>query len=232
MQKGYIESNNYVLFGKNNIVGYSNGKIYVKVIDRNLANELIKKHHYSKKFYSASYIHLGVFDNNNKLVGVIQYGYAMNPASAESIVSDTRKHEYLELNRLWIDDFMDKNTASMAISCSIKYIKRAYPKIKWIQSFADERCKRFGIVYQACSFDYYGSHESLFWEINNEFYHNSLMTRNPELTKAAAFCQEHKDIAIKHTFRQFRYIKFLDRRYKKKCKLKEHSYPKHYYTGG
>ena len=29
-----------------------------------------------------------------------------------------------------------------------------------------------------------------------------------------------QDVAIKHIFRQFRYIKFLDRRCKKKCKLK------------
>jgi hypothetical protein len=64
----------------------------------------------------------------------------MNPASQASVVKDTEIDEYLELNRMWLSDEAPKNSESKAISYSIKYIKRKYPKIKWIQSFADERC--------------------------------------------------------------------------------------------
>jgi hypothetical protein len=44
----------------------------------------------------------------------------------------------------------------------------------------------------------------------------------------ARYLQENKDKAKRLNLRQFRYIKFLDQREKKKCLLKEQEYPKHY----
>ena len=107
-------------------------------------------------------------------------------------------------------------------------IKGKIKTIKWIQSFADERCGGLGIVYQACSFDYYGEHKSIFWTLKGEVYHNSLMTRNPNLRKMAAYLQANKENATSQTLRQFRYIKFIDKREKRNCLLKEQPYPKHY----
>lgn len=226
--KKYIYSEQSSLWGNPECIGFGSENFYIKEIDRKLANEIIVKNHYSKKFYNATYIHLGLFENNI-LKGVLQYGYAMNPASCSSVVSETKQDEYLELNRMWLNDEINiKYPESQAVSMSISYIKKKYPKIKWIQSFADERCGGFGIVYQACSFNYYGEHNSIFWELDGEVYHNSLMTRNPELSKSAKYIQENKEKAISYELRQFRYIKFLDQREKKKCLLKEQPYPKHY----
>ena len=225
--KKYIYSEQSSLWGDAECLGFGSDDFYVKEIDRSLANDLIVKNHYSKKFYNATYIHLGLF-NKNDIIGVLQYGYAMNPASCSSVVDGTQKNEYLELNRMWIADDVGQYPESRAISYSIKYIKRKYPKIKWIQSFADERCGGFGIVYQACSFSYYGEHNSTFWELEGKIYHNSLMTRNPELSKSAKYIQQNKDRATSYSLRQFRYIKFLDKREKKKCLLKEQPYLKHY----
>ena len=157
---------------------------------------------------------MGVFING-QFLGVLQYGYAMNPASCSSVVDGTEMNQYLELNRMWLSDSAGRNSESTAISYSIKYIKGKYPRIKWIQSFADERCGCFGIVYQACSFSYYGEHDSVFWTLNGVVYHNSLMTRNPKLSKAAALIQNNRDKAKSETLRQFRYIKFIDQRWKK-----------------
>ena len=226
--KNYIYSEQSSLWGDRELLGFGSEDFYIKEIDRKLANKIIVENHYSKKFYNATYIHLGLFVNE-EIQGVLQYGYAMNPASCGSVVEGTQKNEYLELNRMWIADNVGKYPESRAISYSLKYIRRKYPKIKWIQSFADERCGGFGIVYQACSFGYYGEHKSVFWEYDNQVYHNSLMTRNPKLSKSAKFLQENKDKAQSFNLRQFRYIKFLDQREKKKCLLKEQPYPKHYY---
>lgn len=225
MLKGYIEEK--TLFGHNDVIGFGNSEFYIKEINREIANNIIINNHYSKKVYSATYIHLGVFINN-ELLGVLQYGYAMNPASQASIVANTEINEYLELNRMWIDDKAGRNTESKAISYSIKYIKRKYPKIKWIQSFADERCGCFGIVYQAANFKYYGEHNQIFWTLNGETFHNSLMTRNPKLSKKAAYLQENKDNATPSTLRQFRYIYFINKKSIKDCLLKEKPYEKHY----
>ena len=175
MEKGLIYDNQLSLFGKPEIIGYSNGNLEVREIERERANAIIIKNHYSHKVYNASYIHLGVFVDNN-LVGVLQYGSAMNPASGNSVVEGTQIENFLELNRMWIDDSAGNTSESQAISCSIRYIKHRYPKVKWIQSFADERCGCYGIVYQACSFAYYGEHINIFWELDGEYYHNINMT--------------------------------------------------------
>jgi len=226
MTKGYIYSKQNTLFGQADVVGFGDFEFCVSEIDRGLANEIIKKNHYSNKFVNTSTVHLGVFIRDD-LVGVLQYGVAMNPASGGSVVKGTSINEYLELNRMWLDDVAPRNSESKAISYSIKYIKRKLPLVGWIQSFADERCGGFGIVYQACSFSYYGEHSSIFWEIDGIAYHNSLMT-NGARPKRKKWMEENKHRATKHTLRQFRYIKFIDRRLKSKCLLKEREYPKHY----
>lgn len=227
MKKEYIYDNQGSLWGEPEIIGFGDSAFCVKELGKDKANAIIKKNHYSGKVYNATYIHLGVYVDG-ELKGVLQYGYAMNPASCGSVVEGTEKDQYLELNRMWIADDAGQYPESRAISCSIKYIKRKYPKIKWIQSFADERCGGFGIVYQACSFSYYGEHDSVFWELDGEVYHNSLMTRDPKLSKSAAHLQENKDNAKPQSLRQFRYIKFLDSKWKKRCNHKEQPYPKHY----
>lgn len=225
MGKDFIYDSQLVFSGNREIIGFGGDEFKVVEIPRRIANELISKNHYSKKFYSASYVHLGIFIAS-EMVGVLQYGYAMNPASMGSVVKNTQIDEYMELNRMWLSDDAPKNSESRAISYSIKYIKRKFPKIKWIQSFADERCKCFGVVYQACSFNYYGEHTSVFWTVDNVVYHDSLMTRSPTLSKSAKFIQDNKDRATCEKLRQFRYIKFLDKRCKKNCLLEEMPYPK------
>jgi hypothetical protein len=227
MHKDLIYDNQQTLFGAREIIGFGSDDFYVKEIERKLANDLIVKNHYSKKFYNATYIHLGVFICG-ELLGVLQYGYAMNPASCGSVVEGTQMDEYLELNRMWLDDKAKRNSETKAISYSLRYIRSKFPKIKWIQSFADERCGCFGIVYQAASFSFYGEHVSTFWTVDGEVYHNSLMTRDPKLSKSAKFLQDNKERATSEELRQFRYIKFIDKRWKKKCLLKEQPYPKYY----
>ena len=223
---GFIYSDQGALFGKPEIVGFGGGEVSVKEISRDIANKMVVDNHYSKKYYAASTIHLGIFEGE-ALKGVMQYGFAMNPASQESVCSDTKIDEYLELNRLWVCDSMPRNTESKVISYSIKFIRAKHPKIKWIQSFADERCGRFGVVYQASNFHYYGEHLSLFWFLDDAVYHNSLMTRNPKLSKMAAYIQQHKDRAQSKELRQFRYLYFINKRWKDKCLLTQHEYPKH-----
>jgi hypothetical protein len=100
----------------------------------------------------------------------------MNPQSMSSIVANTKIDEYKELNRMWFDDKAERNTESKAISYSIKYLRSKFKKIKWIQSFADERCGGLGIVYQAANFKFYGEHKNVMWEFENEVFHNSIVT--------------------------------------------------------
>ena len=228
MSKGYIYSTQIPMFGHKEILGYGSDNFYVKEIDRAIANEVIKKNHYSKKYFNNSYIHLGVFINS-EFLGVLQYGHLLNNNSVSSIVEGTKNGEACELNRMWLDDRAKRNSESKSISYSFKYLKRKYPNIKWVQSFADERCGGFGIVYQACSFNYFGEHTSTFWELDGIVYHNSMMTSKKAGGKKYDLLQANKERCTSHTLRQFRYIKFINQKWKKKCLLTEMPYPKHYY---
>ena len=138
-EKKYIT--NPTLFGQPEIIGFGSDSFCVKEMNKKISNNIIIKNHYSHKVagFATTYIYLGVYINND-LLGTLQYGFSMNPASAKNIVDGTGIYEHLELNRMWLDDKAGSNSESMAISYSIKYIKRKYPRVKWIQSFADERC--------------------------------------------------------------------------------------------
>lgn len=225
MKAGYIMSAQASLFGQPDVVGFGCENFYVREMPRDEANAIIKANHYSRKFYSATYIHLGIYIDGN-LRGVLQFGYAMNPASAGSVVTGTEMDEYLELNRMWLDDVAQHCSESRALSCAFKFIKRKYPKVRWCQSFADERCGKFGAVYQASGFRYYGEHSAIFWELDGVVYHNSLMTRDPKLSKSAAVLQAGRDRAVASELRQFRYIYFFAPRFAKGVRLKEQPFPK------
>tara|TARA_R110000772_G_scaffold261874_1_gene380580 strand:+ start:41 stop:736 length:696 start_codon:yes stop_codon:yes gene_type:complete len=227
--KGYIFSEQIPMFGHKDIIGYGNENFYIKEIPKNISKEIIIKNHYSHKVCNdaTTHIHLGCYINK-ELIGCLQFGYAMNPQSASSVVKGTKLNQYKELNRMWFDDKAKKNTESKAISYSIKYIKGKFKEVKWIQSFADERCGGLGIVYQACSFRYYGEHISIFWEFEGETYHNSCITNNNRNKKAELESKGFKEKATKQNLRQFRYIKFLDKSWIKKCTKKEQPYLKHY----
>lgn len=229
VKKKYLFNDQSSLWGEPEVIGFGTEDFYVKEIEKKESKKIIIENHYSHKVCNdaTTHIHLGVF-YNNELKGVLQYGYAMNPRSYGSIVKGSDLDEYKELNRMWIDDDCIQYAESRAISYSIKYIKRKYPRVKWVQSFADERCGGLGIVYQACSFGFYGSHQSDFWEFEGEVFHNSVITNNNRGKKAELEARGFHEKAVKHSLRQFRYIKFLDQREKKNCLLKEQPYPKHY----
>jgi hypothetical protein len=230
--KGFIFSKQATLFGHKDVIGFGDDVMTVMEVPRAKANSIVRKNHYSRKIVSTSTVHLGVFIKG-LLSGVLQYGVAMNPASGGSIVSGTEIGDYLELNRMWLSDAAPRNSESKAISFSIKYIKRRYPRVAWIQSFADERCGGLGIVYQAANFDYYGEHTSVFWELDGEVYHNSIATNGARAhTKSATRLRSGFDRAVELRLRQFRYIFFIKRSAKRRCMLKRQPYPKHYMESG
>jgi hypothetical protein len=228
-KKDLIYSNQQSMFGSREIIGFGSDDFYVKEIPKQISKDLIIKNHYSKKVCNdaTTHIHLGCFINN-ELLGVLQFGYAMNPQSMDSVVSETKLNEYKELNRMWFDDKAPRNTESKAISYSIKYIRSKFKGVKWIQSFADERCGGLGIVYQAANFKFYGEHTSIFWEFENEILHNSIVTNNARGKKAELESKNWKETAKKIELRQFRYIYYLDQKSMKNCLPEQKPYPKHY----
>ncbi|MDR1946539.1 MAG: hypothetical protein LBQ51_05165 [Desulfovibrio sp.] len=130
----------------------------------------------------------------------------------------------MELNRMWLSDSAPRNSESRAISYAIKYIRRACPSVAWIQSFADERCKGLGVVYQASNFHFIGSHLTPFFELDGELYHKMMKDRKD--TKRALYLQANIGRAVRRQYRQFRYIFFIKRDWLKRLNFAIQPYPK------
>lgn len=114
----------------------------------------------------------------------------------------------------------------LTLSYAVKYIRRAYPMVKWIQSFADERCGGWGVVYQACSFLYIGCHKTKFYRLDGEWYHTINMTAAKRGGQRGVHLRANRHRAEVHTFRQFRYIRFLKPRFRKFLQFDVQPYPK------
>ena len=130
-------------------------EIIVKVIPAKVANEFVKKHHYSGKVVPNSTLHFGAF-LDGKLHGVMSYGNSMDKSKVKLAVENTGWNEFIELNRMAFDDYLPKYSESRCISISIKLIKKNAPHIKWIVSFADGSQCGDGTIYRASGFQLIG----------------------------------------------------------------------------
>jgi hypothetical protein len=126
-------------------------EILVKVIPSKIANEFVKKHHYSGKVVPNSNLHFGCF-LDNKLHGVLSYGTSMDKKKILPLVQPCLWNEMLELNRMAFDDYLPKNSESRCISITIKLIKKNAPHIKWVLSYSDGTQCGDGTVYRASGF--------------------------------------------------------------------------------
>lgn len=207
------------------VAGFGCREFHIRQIPRSVAVEIIIQRHYSHRIVNNSYVHLGVFING-EMLGVLQWGYALNPARADKVVHGTDSRGYLELNRMWLDDIAPRNSESRAISYALKYIRRVMPQVKWVQSFADERCGRWGVVYQASNFLYVGFHRTAFWVLDGDTYHDMLLTAHRKGGNRGRYLRENLDRATKYVYRQFRYVYFLNRRSRQGLRLPVLPYPK------
>jgi len=131
--------------------------IVIKVIPANVANDFVKRHHYSGKIVNNSVLHLGAF-LNGELNGVMQYGNSIDKRKVLGLVRTSNEtmnekwNEMLELNRMAFGPSLPKNSESRCIGISIKLIKKNAPQVKWILSFADGTQCGDGTIYRASGF--------------------------------------------------------------------------------
>lgn len=184
--------------------------IIIKVIPSKIANDFVKKHHYSGKVVNNSQLHFGCF-LDNELHGVMSYGPSLDKSKVIGLVKETNWNEFIELNRMAFDKYLPKNSESRCIAYSIRQIKKKAPQIKWIISFADGCQCGDGTIYRASGFILTDIKKNKTIMINEsgdvktDIYFNI----NPHLKE------------LKKTYKsmegfQFRYIYFID----KSCKDK------------
>jgi hypothetical protein len=125
-------------------------KYKVLSIQSYLCKDWLLHKHYAKRLPNIEYS-FGLYDDNI-LKGVITYGQPPSPSLKSSICGKDYESICIELNRLVVDDDIDKNALSYFVSSSLKML----PKPKIVVSFSDKNLKHNGYIYQATNFIYTG----------------------------------------------------------------------------
>lgn len=126
-------------------------EIIVKVIPAKIANEFVKKHHYSGKVDPRCFAHFGCF-LDDRLHGVMQIGPSINKHASVNLVKNTHWNGYCELARVAFDDYLPKNSESRCLSVMINLLKKQAPHVEWLVSYADGSQCGDGSIYRAAGF--------------------------------------------------------------------------------
>ena len=180
-------------------------EIELKVIPAKIANDFVKKHHYSGKVVSNSFLHFGAF-LDKKLHGVMSFGHSLDKAKTQKLVKNTGWNEFCELNRMAFDDYLPRNSESYCIGKALRLLKKNAPHLKWVISFADGCSCGDGTIYRASNFILTQIKKNSTMWINDkgDKVQNMSFATNPALNK--------KDFKRLDGY-MLRYVYFLD----KKC---------------
>lgn len=188
--------------------------IVIKVIPAKMANDFMKKHHYSGKVVPNSTLHFGAF-LNDRLHGVMSYGHSINKKGTMKLVAGTGWNEFIELNRMAFDNVLPKNSESRCIAISLRLLKKHAPHIKWVVSFADATQCGDGTIYRASNF------------VLTDIRKNEALRIDPKTGEGVhtitAYHNMNKDFKNWETLEgyQLRYIYFIDKSMRKNLTVPE-----------
>ncbi len=195
-------------------------KLVVKLIAKPLADSIVKKFHYSGRVVQNSKLNFGVY-YDGELEGAIQFGSPLDKKKVIGYVKNSGWNSFFEINRMAFSDKLPKNSESRSLSICFKLIKKHYPFVNWILTFADATSCGDGTIYRACGFHLVGvnPNKTIYEMPSGELISNISLRMNVEFQKkhfgrtyigeeATRKAKEH-GAKLKHGF-QIRYIKFLD----------------------
>lgn len=185
-------------------------KYNIRSIEPSETYEWILKKHYAKRLPSISYS-FGLYDGSI-LIGVMTIGKPASPNLCEGICGIELKEYVYELNRLCVNDGLEKNVLSYFVSSSLKLINESLI----IVSYSDTSMNHNGYIYQALNFIYTGA---------------TVERTDPEIKGKHARHIKTDGTIIKRTIRysKHRYVLFIGKlkhKFKKQLKYKNLPYPK------
>lgn len=115
------------------------------------ARAIVRRHHYSGKVVANSQLHLGVFVGG-KCEGAMQFGPPLDKRKLIGLVEGTAWNGFIELNRMAFSERLPRNSESRALAYAFRFMRKQYPWIEWVVSFADGCQSGDGSIYRACGF--------------------------------------------------------------------------------
>lgn len=184
--------------------------IVIKVINSRTACQIIKKFHYSGKSTQNSQLHFGVF-LNGKLEGALQFGPPIDRRKLLPLVKDSKWSDMLELNRMAFGPALPRFSEFRAIAVCFRIMRKHYPQLKWIVSFADGCQCGDGAIYRASGFvlTKIGKNSTIYRTPDGEVVANKTFNNSP--------VREYKGLTIQDCEKiqgfMLRYMFFLDKSY-------------------
>jgi hypothetical protein len=126
-------------------------KYSVKSIDNYITHDWILNKHYAKRIPSISYA-FGLYDGII-LTGIMTIGKPASPSLCDGICGKENSKYVYELNRLCVNEGLEKNTLSFFVSQCLKMIKENMILV----SYADAGMNHHGYIYQATNWIYTGA---------------------------------------------------------------------------
>lgn len=118
-------------------------------VDAAIERAFMARWHYSGTTVPNSAVRLGAF-SGSRLMGVISFGRIIN---CVPIFRGVSNRAGLEINRLAMLDEAPRNSESWFIARAIHLLRRGYPWLRFVHTWADGRCSG-GVIYRAAGFLY------------------------------------------------------------------------------
>lgn len=189
--------------------------------------------HYAGRIPSISFAY-GLFIDNI-LEGVCSYGRPVAHSLVKGAFSGEYMDDFLELNRLCVNDGLPKNTLSEFLATTLQML----PKPKVIVSYADSSWGHHGYIYQATNWTYTGlSAKRKDYKIRGlEHLHSaSVMDKVRKVKKGKVQALKDKygeeNIYTEDRPRKHRYFFFIGSKKEKKRMKKHLKYPVEFYPKG
>lgn len=107
----------------------------------------------------------------------MQFGPSLDKSKIMGLVTGTGWNEFLELNRLAFSDALPRNSESRALGIAFRLIRKHYPHVQWIVSFADGAQCGDGTIYRASGFALTGiKKNNTIWELGGETFSRVSLT--------------------------------------------------------
>jgi hypothetical protein len=137
-----------------NTSGFELVEMDLRVVEPQVANDLISKYHYSRTSPGCT-IAIGHY-YKDEIKNLILFKFPVGRMMAQQVMEGGDSSNTFELVRMISLDPKPLNTESYCISKAFKWLKQNMPNIKIIISYADNTMGHFGYSYQAVGFRYYG----------------------------------------------------------------------------
>lgn len=182
---------------------WQNKDLYIDYCNQKASEYAVFKWHYSQRMPKSKLVRFGVWEKG-QFIGSVIYGLGANPRSGDFL--GVKNFECPELVRVALDKH--KTPVSKIVSFTLKKLRKDFPKLKAIVSYADPEQEHKGKIYQAMNWYYVGttSKAKVYIENGKEIHSKTISDR----IRFGKLAKDH-NLDYKITEGKYKYVYLFDK---------------------